>query len=124
MKQGGFTLLEALVAMGLLAILLVGVLPTFSVLFAANTRNSERTGAVAVAQQVMEELRQAEIVELPASGSVGPQIVSIDERDYEVVRWFCLSEQFCGANSRHVMIEVNYGGRTVFTAESVYTQLR
>lgn len=124
MKEDGFTLLEALVAMGLMAILLVGVLPTFSVLLAANTRNEERTGAVAVGQQVMEQLRQEEIADLPEDGAVGPQIVSVDGRDYEVRTWYCLAEQFCGEDSRHVLIEVNYGGQTVFAIESVYTQLR
>ncbi len=124
MKEDGFTLVEALVAMGLMAILLVGVLPTFSVLLAANTRNEERTGAVAVAQQVMEQLRQEQIADLPEEGPVGPQIVSVGQRDYEVRHWYCLAEQFCGEDSRHVLIEVNYGGRTIFSTESVYTQLR
>ena len=68
MNHRGFPLLEALVAMGLLAIMLVGVVPVFFSLMATNTRNEERSGAVAVAQQVMEELRQQDPATMPESG--------------------------------------------------------
>jgi len=123
-SERGFTLLESLLAMALLAILLIGVVPVFFVMLKANTRNEERSGAVAAAQQSMESLRQQDPAAMPESGPTGPQVVSIDDRDYEVVRWYCLEAPYCGDDSRHVLVEVNYGGRTVFAAESVYTQLR
>jgi len=120
----GFTLLEALVAMGLLAIMLAGVVPVFFSLMATNTRNEARSGAVAVAQQVMEELRQQDPATMPESGTLGPQVVAVDRRKFEVTRFYCLSSEYCDDSSRHVLIEVRYGGRTFFSAESVLTQLR
>lgn len=124
MNARGFTLLEALVAMGLLAIMLVGVVPVFFNLLAVNTRNEQRSGAVAAAQQVLEELRERDPATLPETGTVGPQVIPVDTRAYEVTSWYCLAPEYCGDSSRHVLIEVNYGGRTFFSAESVLTQLR
>ena len=124
MNDRGFSLLESLVAMALLSVLLAGVVPVFFVMLKTNTRNEERSGAVAVAQQSMEQLRQQDPAEMPGSGSTYPQVVSVDNRDYEVVNWYCLLPTYCGDDSRHVLIEVNYGGKTIFSAESVYTQLR
>jgi prepilin-type N-terminal cleavage/methylation domain-containing protein len=120
----GFTLLEVLVAMGLLGMLLAGVVPVFFSLMAVNTRNEERSGAVAAAQQVLEELRQQDPGTLPDSGSTGPHVVPVDRRAFEVTNWYCLASEYCDDNSRHVLIEVRYGGRTFFSAESVLTQLR
>jgi len=124
MRDKGFSLLETVVALGLLSALLVAVLPSFFVMMHANTRNEERSAAVGAAQMMMEQLRQQEPASMPSSGSLPPQVVQIDRRDFEVVKRFCTTPQFCGADSRHVLIEVNYGGRKVFSAESVYTTLR
>lgn len=124
MNAKGFTLLEALVATALLAILLTGVLPLFFVLLQSNTRNEERSGAVAAAQEVMEQLRQQDPATMPAEGAESPAVVNVGDRAFEVRNWYCLASQFCSDDSRHVLIEVNFGGRTVFSTESVYTQLR
>jgi prepilin-type N-terminal cleavage/methylation domain-containing protein len=127
MSQGdskGFTLLESLVAMGLLAIMLASLVPVLFVFLKANTRNEVRSGAVAAAQQSMEELRQQDPTTMPDEGATEPQVVSVDRRDFEVVRWYCLAPEYCGDDSRHVLVEVNLGGKTVYSVESVYTQLR
>ena len=124
MNTRGFTLLETLVAMGILSIMLAGVIPVFFGMLAVNTRNEERGGAVAAAQQAMEGLREQDPGLLPISGVQGPQVIAVDRRQYEVTSWFCLASEYCDDTSRHVLIEVKYGGRTFFSAESVLTQLR
>ena len=124
MNGKGFTLLEVLVAMGLLGMLLAGIVPVFFSMMAVNTRNEERSGAVAAAQQVLEELRRQDPALLPDSGTSGPQVIPVDDRAFEVTSWYCLAPEYCDDNSRHVLIEVKYGGRTFFSAESVLTQLR
>ena len=36
---------------------------------------------------------------------------------------YCLKNEFCGINSRHLEIEVSYENRRIYTVETVYTQL-
>ena len=69
-------------------------------------------------------LREQDPGLLPLSGVQGPQVIAVDRRQYEVTSWFCLASEYCDDTSRHVLIEVKYGGRTFFSAEPVLTQLR
>lgn len=122
-RDAGFTLLESLVAVAILGILLAAILPTFFTYLDANTMSEERTGALAAAQETMEQLRQIDPAVLPVTGSAPLQVVSVGKRDFEVLTHFCTANQFCGDDSRHLLIEVSYGGRTVYSVESVFTTL-
>lgn len=121
--RNGFTLVEALVSVTILDIALAAVLPTFMNFSDANTLNEIRTGAVAAAQQTIEELRQVNPASLPASGSSSVTLVPVGGRTFEVVVRYCASAEFCGLDSRHLLVEVSFGGRTLYTLESVFTQL-
>jgi prepilin-type N-terminal cleavage/methylation domain-containing protein len=120
----GFTLTEALIALSILGVALAGVLPTFLTYSDTNTMNEERSGAVAAAQLVAEGLRQVDPAGLPTTGTSPVQVVRVGDRDYEVTQRYCVRSEFCGADSRHLTIEVRYGGRTVYSVETVYTRLR
>jgi prepilin-type N-terminal cleavage/methylation domain-containing protein len=122
-RQAGFTLLESLVAVAILGIVLSAILPTFLTYLDANTMSEERTGALAAAQETMEQLRQLDPATLPNSGSSPLQVVSVGQRDFEVMTHFCTANQFCGDDRRHLLVEVSYGGRTVYSVESVFTTL-
>jgi len=122
-RQAGFTLLESLVAVAILGIVLSAILPTFLTYLDANTMSEERTGALAAAQETMEQLRQLDPATLPNTGSSPLQVVSVGQRDFEVMTHFCTANQFCGDDRRHLLIEVSYGGRTVYSVESVFTTL-
>ena len=124
MRSGGFTLTESLIALAIMGIALAAILPTFLTYADTNDLSEERSGAVAAAQEIMEGLRQADPVSLPSTGSSAPQLVAVGQREYEVVASFCTDIQYCGLDSRHILIEVSHGGRTIYTVESVYTQLR
>ena len=123
MSEKGFTLFEALVAIAILGILLAGIAPTFFTYLDANDLSEERTGALAAAQEAMEQLRQLDPAGMPQSGTSPMQVVSVGDRDYEVQTLFCTSSQFCNDDSRHLLIEVSYGGRTIYSVESVFTAL-
>jgi prepilin-type N-terminal cleavage/methylation domain-containing protein len=123
-NQRGFTLLEGLLALAILGIALAGILPAFFGYMHVNTRNEVRTGAVAAAQQQMEALRFADPSTMPSSGSTGPSYVAIEKREYELVSRYCIRSEFCSTNSRHVLVEVGYGGNVVYQTESVFTKLR
>ena len=60
----GFTLVEALCATAILGIALVGILPTFTTYVDSNTRSEERSGAMAAGQQVLEQVRLLDLLDL------------------------------------------------------------
>ena len=124
MNQKGFSLVEAVCALGLLAIALLGIVPTFQVLMDANTLNEQRSNAVAAAQEVMEALRQQSPSSLPSSGSSAVQTVTIGTRDYEVTAHYCTRSEYCNTDMRHIVLEVGYAGQNVYIVETVYTRLQ
>lgn len=124
MSERGFTLVEAVFALAILAITLAAVLPAFVDFLDANSLSEERSNAVAAAQQVMEELRQFDPGSLPTSGSSAVQTVTVGNHEYELTAHYCRESIYCTSAARHIVLEVNFGGNTVYTVETVYTQLR
>ena len=124
MNGRGFTLTEAMIALSILGVAMAGVLPTFLTYSDTNTLSEQRSGAVAAAQLTAEALRQADPGSLPSSGSSAVQVIRVGERDFEVQSHYCLRPTYCGTDSRHLTIEVFYGGRTIYSVETVYTRLR
>lgn len=122
-RERGFSLLEAMAALGILSLATIGILPAFIVQLRANTRSEIRSGAVRAVQQALEELRLEDPVTLPDSGSTPPQLILVGDHEYAVVTSFCLRDEFCGTSSRHIEVEVSYEGRRVYAVETVYTQL-
>jgi len=123
-NERGFTLLEGLLALALLGIALAGILPAFFGYMNVNTRNEVRTGAVAAAQEQMESLRVADPSALPSTGATGPSYIGIDDREFELTSRYCIRPEYCSTNSRHVLIEVAFGGNVIYQTESVFTKLR
>jgi general secretion pathway protein I len=122
-NDSGFTLIEALVALAILGIAMVGVLPAFQTYKDANTLSEEHSNALAAGQTVMEALRQVQPASLPTSGSSTTQTVSAGEHDYEVVAHYCRESLYCTATSRHIVVEVSFAGETIYELETVYTRL-
>lgn len=124
MNQNGFTLIEALVAMSILSIALVGMVPGFQTFLDANSVSEERSNGLAAAQNVMEALREADPGSLPTSGTSPVQAVTVGQHEYEVVVHYCTVAMYCNAASRHVLVEVDFAGKNIYTVESVFTRLR
>jgi type II secretory pathway pseudopilin PulG len=123
-NEKGFSLAEAVCALGLLAIVLLGIVPTIQVLMSTNTISEQRSNAVAAAEEVMESLRQQSPSSLPSSGSSAVQTVTIGSRDYEVVAHYCTRSEYCNDDMRHIVLEVGYAGHNVYIVETVYTRLQ
>lgn len=123
MSERGFSLLEVVAALALISFAAVGVVPAFMVHLHANTRSEERSGAVLAVQQTMEALRLEDPTALPASGASPTQLVTVGERQYQVVTRYCVKPAFCDTNTRHIEVEVSFGGRKIYAVETVYTQL-
>ena len=124
MNEKGFTVVEALISIFLLGVVLAGILPGLLTFLDTNTLSEEKSDAVAAAQVVLERLRLEDPATLPSSGSSSPQIVDVGGHEFEVVNHYCTVSEYCGTDSRHIRVEVFYGGETLFEIESVYTQLQ
>jgi prepilin-type N-terminal cleavage/methylation domain-containing protein len=122
-RNRGFTLVEAVFALAILGITIAALLPAFIDFLDINSLSEERSNAVAAAQQVMEELRQIDPGSLPNSGSSAVQTVTVGNHEYEVTAHYCRTSSYCSATGRHIVLEVDYGGKTIYTVETVYTRL-
>lgn len=123
MSSKGFTLLESLVALGILGVTLMAMVPAFQMLMDANSLSEERSNALAAAQEVMESLRHQDPASLPSSGSSPVQAVSVGAHEYEVVTHYCRNTTYCGSDSRHIVVEVSFAGKDVYAIETVFTRL-
>jgi prepilin-type N-terminal cleavage/methylation domain-containing protein len=119
----GFSLIESLIGLALLAIVLVSLLPAFTTLMDANTFSEEHSAALAAGQLVTERLRLVDPGKLPASGSSSVVTVEVDGREFEVQTFFCREAEYCSAGTRHVTVEIRYGGRKVYDVDTVYTRM-
>ncbi len=123
MNGSGFTMIEALIALAILGIAMVGVLPAFQTYVDANELSEEHSNALAAGQTVMEALRQVRPATLPNSGSSATQTVNAGEHDYEVVAHYCRRTEYCSSTSRHIVVEVSFAGEMIYELETVYTRL-
>ena len=123
-NQRGFTLIESLVALAILSMVVVGVMGSFSVQIVANTASEQRMEATNAAEQVIEFLRLDDPELMPNSGTVGPQLVTLNNRGYEVYTKFCTRAEYCNATARHLLVEVFLDGRRVYDVETIFTQMR
>jgi type II secretory pathway pseudopilin PulG len=126
MKERGLSLVETLLALALLGGLAMAVMPAFISQMDANTRNQQRTDAIALALERLEELRFTIPSALPTSGS-DSRFASAAGRSYEIRTHYCQETSFCPPTQvgvRHLTIEVWLDGREVYDVATVYTELR
>jgi len=120
----GSTLIESLIALLILGIVAAGMLPAFMMQLDANGRSELRSGAILAAQQSMEALRILDPeTEIPSTGQSAIRLVTVGDRQFEVVTYYCEREEFCNEDSRYVRVEVSLGGRVLYDVKTVYTQL-
>lgn len=124
MKQNGFTLLEVLVAMLLFLVVSSTMANTFISHLKHNTDAEVESGAIALAQQRLDELRFLDPATLPTSGATSEN-ESVGGRNYTVETLYCETPAYCiSGNNRHLVVRVNYAGAQIFRTETVYTRLR
>lgn len=119
----GFSLVEALVAIAILAVLLAGVVPAFVSNLRVNTDSEIRTGAVAAAQTVLDRFRVLPTKDWPASGAT--LSIASHGRSYDVT---VVHEGFCQGGTCYsgadlIELEVMHGGRTRYSVSTVFTAL-
>lgn len=122
-KQKGFSLVEVLVSLSIIMLISTGIFHSL-MMNIKHTRNSfYRSQAVQVAQEYLDRLRHQDPTSIPSSGNATDSI-TIGEREFEIDVSYCLKNQFCGLNTRHVSLEIFHNGVKYFDVETVYTKLK
>ena len=88
-----------------------------------HSASEESSNALAAAQQVMEEMRHLDPATLPESGSSDVEVITVGEHEFEVITHYCQIADYCSTASRHIVIEVGFAGRVIYTVESVFSRL-
>lgn len=123
MRRDGLSIIEAVIAVSLLAIALTSILPAMTNFSRINTQQEVKTGAVVAAQQVLDRLRQADFDTWPQNGET--QTVEVNAATYDVNISYCSagsSDCYSTTFARHVNLEVEHHDKTVYEVETVYTR--
>lgn len=119
-RQRGLTIVEGLVAIAILAIAMAAVIPAFTNNARINSQQEHRSGAVAAAQVVLDNLRVRSWASWPTS-----QTVDAGSHTYDVAITVCSqgsTDCFTTTDARHVRLEVSNGGTTYYTVATVFTR--
>jgi prepilin-type N-terminal cleavage/methylation domain-containing protein len=120
--RAGFTLVETVVALSLLAVAIAAMLPALVQAMRANTESEIRTGAVAVAQQEVDNLR-AQSGTWPSSGQT--RAIAAGNGTYQSTlsyQQYCEGAT-CYAGARIVTVEVRHNGKLYYRVQTVFTSL-
>jgi type II secretory pathway pseudopilin PulG len=133
----GFTLLEAMVALIMFAAALGGLVPLIMISRTMALQSDSRIGAIAVAQQVMDSLRQIDATCIPSSGtditqlpdrscptppaSTGSSIASLPYKGkiYSATVTYCETATYCDSTTRHIKVKIYQDGNTAATPARV-----
>lgn len=121
----GFSIIEVMVSMVILAIVIANILPAFAYQMRVNTRAELRTQAMEAGQRVVDDLRFIPPNTLPTAGAGTINYVTIGDRTYLVTPHYCLRAAYCAAaSSRHITVRVAFKGTQLYETETVYTTLQ
>ncbi len=123
MSERGTTFVEALFAISILAIAVTTLLGAFVTLVQTTTFTEERSKAIPASQQILESLRLQDPGSMPMSGSSAVQTVAVGSDEFQVVVHYCRNSAYCTATSRHLTVDVYFGGVKVYDVETVFTRL-
>ncbi len=120
----GFTLLEVLVSICIMGVVLASMVPAFHSHIKVNNRMEIRSGAMAAAQQILDDMRSQDPAGFPSSGSDPIEYVTAGERTFDVTVSYCTNVSYCPSDTtKHIRVEVDYLGEMVYAVETVFTQL-
>ena len=124
-SERGFTILEVLVALSLMAIVAAGLVPAFTTFLKFNTRAEIKSEALSAAQQVLDELRLVDPATMPSSGSDPAVNITLGSRTYQVIVDYCVDASLCTSTTRQLVLEVfDNNAESVYSTQTVYTKLR
>jgi type II secretory pathway pseudopilin PulG len=129
-KHNGFTLVEAMVGLVMFAAALGGLVPLIMVSRAYTLKSDSRIGATAVAQQIMDTLRQQDVAQLPNSGTATTLPTTSQDslaalpykgKIYSATITYCQDKTYCANDPQgkpdtvHLIVNVYQDGNTSTT---------
>ena len=135
--QQGFSLLETIVSLLILLAALSGIIPLYLISRLQVIEGEIETGAIAVSEQVLENLRKEfndvdDIDLIPSNGQPQTVLPASDQsiatishmgKEYKPTITYCETPKYCDTYSRHIKIQVNFNGENVYETETIYTKL-
>ncbi|MCM1981290.1 type IV pilus modification PilV family protein [Lyngbya confervoides] len=126
----GFSLVEAMVSLLVLFAVMGGLIPVFMTWRINTVNNTIKTGAIAISQQILDELRQDPNVDawassgtvtvMPSGKSIAP--ISYNSKTYNASITYCATAGYCNARTRHVKLEVSHNAKPIYIIETVFTK--
>ncbi|WP_155300138.1 type IV pilus modification PilV family protein [Deinococcus kurensis] len=123
MRDDGFTLIEALVTISVIAIALMSILTLMSGTFNLNQRADSQSQATQLAQLQFDALKRVTPTTMPKNGQE-EEDVTFNGREFRVRRSYCATVAYCTSDQRSVQLDVFQGKTLLFTGETVFTELR
>ena len=118
----GSSLIEALIALAILATALVSTFNALASFSTMNKRNEARSNAAFAARAAIEELRYTDPESMPSTGTETSS-VTVDPNNFVVTVTYCATSSYCSEYTRHISVSVSEDGQVVFSTETVFTQL-
>lgn len=120
-NEKGFSLLETLAAIAVLAIFLPVVTSSFLVNLRSNMNAQIRYESIQAAQSVLDELRFEDISALLPEAN--PRDVTIGGRVFQVQVTYCENATFCPSPEiKHVSIDVSYRSDLIYETDTIFTE--
>jgi prepilin-type N-terminal cleavage/methylation domain-containing protein len=129
----GFTLVEAMVSLIIFGVVLAGVLPVFVTFTLGTIQNNAETGAIAISQQILDELRQTRVTTLPnasdpPAAKTQTRTIQYEQTSntYQATINYCQRSEFCNEDSRHISVAVRLASspETLYEVETIYTEFQ
>lgn len=118
-NQQGFTLLEVLISLSILAIALSSLMPVFASLSKFNTKMDFKTKAIAAGQERLEAIRESDHATIPTSGTVDTNHV-VDGTPLIAKTTYCKTSSFCTGDNKHIFVEIMHNGNKIHELETVF----
>jgi Tfp pilus assembly protein PilV len=134
----GFSIVEASIALTTLGVALAYAMPLFLYSKMNNSKSEVRTGAVMVAQRILDNTRGTPFQSIPSTGTVtyldkstvsppyGAALADLKagEKTYEAKTYHCKVASECTDNYKTLTVEVKKNGATVYEMDTGFTNFR
>ena len=134
-KNEGFSLIESVVALLIFVITFSLAAPLFVAQQKNNITNAARTGAVSLSQQVLDNLRLEKTLTL---GKTIENNVISQGKQYSYNQHICTAKPTINSDSsvtcsevvdvnnpmRYILLQVEYNEETIYTVETIYTDIQ
>jgi type II secretory pathway pseudopilin PulG len=133
--QQGLTLVEVIIATIFFGVAVAVVMPGFMNFQTTTISNEGKLGAVAISQQILDQLRRVDPSTLPSAGTSTsmPSGTSTTDmnylgKQYSAVITYCPSPapnsppSPCDANTRQIQVQVSLYGKPIYTVETLFTK--